>query len=73
MSLGLTFVNFVYCEFEGKWKISDVSQDTEIYEAMEDKINTRTFTEEKTQYYMKKGDKITIKDHVLKFDKAELA
>jgi len=76
MSLGLTFVNFSYCEFEGKWqKIPEVSQDAETYEAMEDnvKINTRTFTEEKTHYYMKKGAKITIRDHVLKFDKAELA
>ena len=76
MSLGLTFVNFLYCELEGKWqKIPEVSQDAETYEAMEDnvKINTRTFSEEKTHYYMKKGSKITIKDHVLKFDKAELA
>jgi len=76
MVLGITFVNFLYCEFEGKWKkISEVSQCAETYEAMEDnaKINTRTFSEEKTHYYMKKGAKITITDHVLKFDKADLA
>ena len=76
MDLGLTFVNFVYCEFEGNWqKTSELSQDAETFEAMEDNatINTRTFTEEKTQYYMKKGANITIKDHVLKFDKADLA
>ncbi|MDH5463193.1 MAG: hypothetical protein OEY17_04980 [Nitrosopumilus sp.] len=50
-------------------------RDAETYDAMEDnvKINIRTFTEEKTHYYMKKGAKITIKDHVLKFDKAKLA
>jgi len=76
MSLGLTFVNFAYCELEGKWqKTSELSQDAETFEAMEDnaKINIRIFTEEKIHYYMKKGAKITIKDHVLKFDKAELA
>ena len=76
MVLGVTFVNFSYCELEGKWqKIPKVSQDAETYEAMEDnaKINTRTFSEKKTHYYMKKGAKITIKDHVLKFDKADLA
>ena len=52
-----------------------MSQDAEIFEAMEDnaKINIRIFTEEKIHYYMKKGAKITIKDHVLKFDKSELA
>ena len=76
MSLGRTFVNFSYCELEGRWeRVSGMSSDTEIYEAMEDdaKINTRTFSEEKTHYYMKKGAKIIIKDHVLKFDKTELA
>ena len=41
---------------------------------MEDnaKINIGVFSEKKTKYYMKKGAKIRIKDHVLKFDKAEL-
>ncbi|MGI9565714.1 MAG: hypothetical protein ACR2LL_01710 [Nitrosopumilus sp.] len=76
MGLGRTFVNFSYCELEGKWqRVSGISTDTEIYEAMEDnvQINTRVFTEEKTHYYMKKGAKIIIKDHVLKFDKTELA
>ncbi|MCV0400707.1 MAG: hypothetical protein K5777_01810 [Nitrosopumilus sp.] len=76
MTLGPTFVNFTYCEFEGRWqKISEVSQNVETYEAMEDnaKINTRTFSEKKTEYYMKKGAKVTINNHVLKFDKAELA
>ena len=77
MSLGITFINFSYCEFEGKWQETSekVSQDVETFEAMEDnaKINIRTFSEEKTHYYMKKGAKIAIKDHVLKFDKAELA
>ena len=73
----MTFINFSYCEFEGKWqRISEkISQDLETYEAMEDnaKINIRTFSEKKTNYYMKKGAKINIKDHVLRFDKAELA
>ena len=42
---------------------------------MEDnaKIKTRVFSEKKTVYYMKKGAKIMIKNHVLKFDKSELA
>jgi len=77
MSLGPTFVNFSYCELEGKWKktSNEVSSDIETYEAMEDnaKINTRVFSEKKTNYFMKKGAKIVIKNHVLKFDKAELA
>lgn len=77
MVLGITLINFSYCELEGKWQKDpeETSSHTEIYEAMEDnaKINTRIFTEEKTQYYMRKGAKIRIKDHVLKFDKAELA
>jgi len=77
MSLGPTFVNFSYCELEGKWKktSNEISPDIETYEAMEDnaKINTRVFSEKKTNYYMKKGAKIVIKNHILKFDKAELA
>ena len=77
MVLGVTFVNFSYCELEGKWQRipEETSSDTEIYEAMEDnaKINTRMFTEEKTHYFMKKGAKIKIKNQVLRFDKAELA
>jgi len=77
MSLGPTFINFLYCELEVRWqRISvNVSSDIDIYEAMEDnaRINTRTFTEEKIHYFMKKGAKIKIKNHVLKFDKAELA
>ena len=77
MILGITFVNFSYCELEGKWQRSpeETSSDVEVYEALEDnaKVNTRLFTEEKNSYYMRKGSKITIKDHVLKFDKAELA
>ena len=77
MSLGITYIDFSYCEFEGKWqRISkNESQDSEIYEALEDnaKINIRIFSAEKTHYYMKKGAKIKIKDHVLKFDKTELA
>ena len=77
MVLGPTFVNFSYCELEGKWQQTseEISDDTEIYEAMEDnaKIKTRVFSEKKTVYYMKKGAKIMIKNHVLKFDKSELA
>jgi hypothetical protein len=77
MILGHTFVNFSYCELEGKWQKSseETSSDVEVYEAIEDnaKINIRTFTEKKTNYYMKKGAKIRIRDHVLKFDKVELA
>ncbi len=77
MILGITFVNFSYCELEGKWqKLSEgTSPNMEVYEALEDnaKVNTRTFTEKKMNYFMKKGSKITIKDHVLKFDKTELA
>ena len=77
MVLGPTYVNFSYCELEGKWnRISEeVSSDTETYEAAEDnaKINTRMFSEKKTNYFMKKGAKIVIKGHVLKFDKVELA
>ena len=75
--LGITFVNFSYCELEGKWQRTseETSSDTETYQAMEDnaKINTRVFSEKKTNYFMKKGAKIVIKNHVLKFDKAELA
>lgn len=77
MESGITFVNFSYCELEGMWKDSteETSSDVEIYEAVEEnaKINTRLFTEEKNHYYMKKGAKIRIKGHVLKFDKSELA
>ena len=77
MVLGITFVNFSYCELEGKWQRSpeETSSDVEVYEAMEDtaKIKTRTSSEKKTNYYMKRGAKIRIKDHVLKFDKTELA
>ena len=77
MSLGPTFVNFSYCKLEGKWKktSNEISSNVETCEAMEDnaKINTRVFSEKKTNYYMKKGAKIVIKNHVLKFDKAELA
>lgn len=77
MVLGITFVNFSYCELEGKWQESSekMPPDMETYEALEDnaKINIRTFSEKKTNYYMKKRAKIRIKDHVLRFDKAELA
>ena len=58
------------------WKDSaeETSSDVEIYVVEENaKINTRLFTEEKNHYYMKKGAKIRIKGHVLKFDKSELA
>lgn len=64
---------------EGKWQEyseeASSSSNIEIYDAMEDnaKINIRAASEKKTSYYMKKGAKIRIKDHVLKFDKAELA
>ncbi len=35
------------------------------------KIDIQLFSEEKTHYFMEKGSKITIKDHVLKFNKAD--
>ncbi len=69
-----TYINFAYCELENKWKqINEDNLDLDIYEAMGDnaKIDILLFSEEKTHYYMEKGSKITIKDHVLKFNKAE--
>jgi len=62
MVLGITFINFSYCKLEGKWQESskEASSNIETYEAMEDnaKINNRTFSEKKTNYYIKKGAKI---------------
>ncbi len=69
-----TYINFAYCELEDKWKqIKEDNPDLDIYEAIEDnaKIDIRLFSEEKTHYFMEKGSKITIKDHVLKFNKAD--
>jgi len=70
----ITYINFAFCELEDKWKqINEDNLDLDIYEAMEDnaRIDIRLFSEEKTHYYMEKGSKIRIKDHVLKFNKAE--
>jgi len=71
----ITYINFVYYELEDTWKqISKGNSDLDIYEAIEDnaKINVRLFSEKKIPYYMKKGSKITIKDHMLKFNKSDL-
>ena len=77
MKSGITFVNFSYCELEGLWRnsVEETSSEIEVYESMEENaiINTRFSTEEKNHYYMKKGAKIRIKGHVLKFDKNDLA
>jgi len=70
----ITYINFVYCELEDTWKqISEDDSDLEIYEATEDnaKINIRLFSEKKVPYYMKKGSKIKIKGHMLKFNKSD--
>jgi len=70
----VTYINFVYCELEDAWKqIHKDSSDLDIYESVEDnaKINVRSFSEKKIPYYMKKGAKIMIKDHMLKFDKSD--
>ena len=69
-----TYINFTYCEFEDKWKqINEDNPNLDVYEAIKDnaKINIRLFSEKKIPYYMKKGSKVTIKDHVLKFSKAD--
>jgi hypothetical protein len=70
----VTYINFVYCELEDTWKqIRKDSSDLDIYEATVDdaKINIRLFSEKKIPYYMKKGSKIMIKDHMLKFNKSD--
>lgn len=70
----VTYINFAYCELEDKWKqTNEDSFDLDVYEAMEDdaKINIRLFSDKKIPYYMKKGAKITIKDHMLKFNKSD--
>ena len=70
----ITYINFGYCELEDTWKqVSKGNSDLDIYEAMENnaKINVRLFSEKKIPYYMKKGSKITIKDHMLKFNKSD--
>ena len=70
----ITYINFSYCEFEDKWKqIYEDNSNFDIYEAVEDnaKINIRLDSERKIPHYMKKGSKVIIKDHVLKFNKAD--
>ena len=70
----ITYINFVYCELEDTWKqISKGNSDLDVYQALEDnaKINVRLFSEKKIPYYMKKGSKITIKDHMLKLNKSD--
>jgi len=72
MASTITYINFAYCELDDKWQqISDV--DSDVYQAIDDNatINIRWFSEGKTPYYLKKDAKITIKDHILKFDKSE--
>jgi hypothetical protein len=74
--LTITYVNFAYCELENTWKqISKDDSDFDIYEAIEDnaKFNIRIFEAKKTPYYMKKGSKITIKGHMLKFNKTDFS
>ncbi|MDH3488860.1 MAG: hypothetical protein OEL56_00270 [Nitrosopumilus sp.] len=69
-----TYINFVYCELEDTWKqISEKDSDVDVYQAIEDnaKVNVRLFSDKKVPYYMKKGSKITIKDHMLKFNKSD--
>jgi len=72
----ITYINFAYCEIGDKWtQINEDNPDLDIYEAMEHdaEIRIRLFSEEKTTYYMEKGSKITIKNRILKFNKAELS
>ena len=71
-----TYINFAYCELEDKWtQINEDNPDLDIYEAMEHdaEISIRLFSEEKINYYMEKGSKITIKNRILKFNKADLS
>ena len=68
----ITYINFAYCELGNRWtQINEDNPDLDIYEAMEDnaEISIRLFSDEKTNYYMKKGSKITIKNRILKFNK----
>jgi hypothetical protein len=71
----ITYINFAYCELEDKWKHinEDDNSDLDVYEAIEDNavINIRIFSEKKTHYFMKLGSRITIKDHLLKFNKGD--
>lgn len=77
MTSGPTYVNFAYCELEGKWNLveRESSSGSEVYEAMEDNahINVRIFDYNKRSYYLKKGSKITIREHVLKFSKDDFS
>ena len=69
-----TYINFAYCELGDKWtQINEDNPDLDIYEAMENgaEIRIRLSSEEKNSYYMKKGSKITIKNRILKFNKAD--
>lgn len=73
----LTYINFTFCELEGKWEQinEEIHSDLDIFEAIENdaKISIRTLFPEETHYYLKKGSKITIKDHVLKFNKSDFS
>jgi len=69
----ITYINFAYCELGNRWtQINEDNPDLDIYEAMENgaEIRIRLFSE-KSSYYMKKGSKITIKNSILKFNKAD--
>jgi len=72
---GTTHINFAFCELEGKWrKISKGRQyDIDMYEALGNncKLSVRIFDARKTKYHLKKGSRITIKGHVLIFDKED--
>lgn len=77
MSLGQTFVNFASCELEGAWNRvgKESTNDREVFEAQEDnaQINVRIFDYNKRKYYLKKGSKIVISGHVLKFNRQDFA
>lgn len=56
--LGITYINFVYCELVGKWeKINEeIRSDLDIYEALEDnaQINVRMFDGKKDKLHYEK-------------------
>jgi hypothetical protein len=77
MNFGPTYINFAYCELEGKWQRinEEMSSNVDIYEALEDnsQINVRIFDDKKKNYRLKKGAKILIYNHILKLNKEDFA
>lgn len=77
MTNGPTYVNFAYCELGGKWNRveRESSPGNDTFEAMEDNahINVSIFDYNKKSYYLKKGSRITIREHVLKFSKDDFS